>query len=255
MFIDTHCHLNLTEFSGQTKDVIDRAKLAQIQSIIVPGIDLETSLVAFQMSKNDSTIHATAGIHPNHVQNASLQNMNELTKLIPRNEIVAVGEIGLDYYRHQEMSSQQLQIFEQLLSIACQEAKPVIIHSRSATNDTLSMLNLFKPEGLRGVWHCFEGDWELASKLLDLGLLIGFTGNITYNLDDESIAEVIKNIPSDRILIETDSPFLAPVPHRGHQNEPAFVVEVARRIADIKGLTIEEVAEFTTSNAIKLFNL
>jgi TatD DNase family protein len=255
MYIDTHCHLNLAEFEGQTKEVIDRAKSAQVNSIVVPGIDLETSLIAFQMAKNDPTIHAAAGIHPNNIQNASLQNIDELTKLIPRNEIVAVGEIGLDYYRHQEMGSQQLQIFEQLLSIACQEAKPVIIHSRSAVDDTLSMLNLFKPEGLRGVWHCFEGDLELATKLLDLGFLLGFTGNITYNPDDESIIEVIKNIPNDRILIETDAPYLAPIPHRGQQNEPAFVVEVARRIADIKGLTIEEVASITSANAIKLFNL
>lgn len=255
MYIDTHCHLNLKEFIGQTKEVIDRARASQVQGIVVPGIDLETSLVAFQMAKEDSIIHAAAGIHPNYIQNASLQNIDELTKLIPRNEIVAVGEIGLDYYRHQEMSDQQLQIFEQLLSIACQEAKPVIIHSRSAIEDTLSMLNLFKAEGLRGVWHCYEGDWDLAAKLLDLGLHIGFTGNITYNPDDETIAEVIKNTPNERILIETDSPYLAPVPHRGSQNEPAYVIEVARRIADIKGLTIEQVASFTTTNAIKLFNL
>lgn len=255
MFIDTHCHLNLPEFELQLKDVIDRARKGGIQGIIVPGIDLETSLISFQMAKNDSLIHAAAGIHPNHIQNASLQNIDELTKLIPRNEIVAVGEIGLDYYRHQEMADQQMQIFEQLLSIACQEAKPVIVHSRSATNDTLSLLNLFKPEGLRGVWHCFEGDRELAAKILDLGFLIGFTGNITYNVDDETIIEVIKHIPSDRILIETDAPYLAPVPFRGQQNEPAFVSEVARRIADIKKVPIEQIAAETTENAIKLFNL
>ncbi len=255
MYIDTHCHLNLPEFIDDYKDVKQRAKQAEVNHVIVPGIDLETSLVAFQMAKEDSLIHAAAGIHPNNIQNASLQNIDELAKLIPRNEIVAVGEIGLDYYRHQELSVQQNQIFEQLLSIACQEAKPVIIHSRSATDDTLSILNLFKSEGIRGVWHCYEGDRELATKILDLGFCIGFTGNITYNLDDENIIEVIKQIPLENILIETDAPYLAPVPFRGQRNEPAFVVEIARRIADIRGLEIEAVAQATSNNAIKLFNL
>jgi TatD DNase family protein len=257
MYIDTHCHLNLSEFENEIKDIKATARKAGISNIIVPGVDLDSSLVGYYLAKDDSMIHAAVGFHPNYIQNATLQNIQEITQLIPKNEVVAIGEIGLDYYRHQDSAGQQVQIFEQMLSLSCQEAKPVIIHSRSAATDTLELLNLYKKDGLRGVWHCFEGDWELAEKVLDLGMYLGFCGNITYNDKNAKpdIYEVIKKAPLDKILIETDSPYLTPEPYRGQRNEPAFVVEIAREIGNLRNLTMEEIGLQTSANAVKLFNL
>jgi len=257
MYIDSHCHLNLPELENERQDILARAKQADISHVIIPGVDLDSSLIAFHLAKDDPMLYAAVGFHPNYVQNATLQNVQELAALMPKHEIVAIGEIGLDYYRHQDFASQQVQIFEQMLSLSCQEAKPVIIHSRSAAVDTLELLNLFKNEGVRGVWHCFDGDWELAAKVLDLGLYLGFCGNITYKdkATKPEIFEVIQKAPLDRILIETDAPYLTPEPYRGQRNEPAFVVEIARRIAALKEISIEDVGQQTSANATKLFNL
>ncbi|MFA4930342.1 MAG: TatD family hydrolase [Patescibacteria group bacterium] len=254
MYTDTHCHLNTIEFENDIKEIISRAKRAEVNQIIVPGIDLKSSKAAYTLAQNFDIISSAAGYHPNYIQTASIENLGELVELISKPEIVAVGEIGLDYYRQTTNVEEQRKIFQYLLSIASQEAKPAIIHSRAAEEDVLSILQVYKPDGLRGVWHCFEGDRALATRILDLGFYIGFTGNITYS-DHQDINEVIKNIPLDRILIETDAPYLTPTPYRGKKNEPAYVVEVARKIGDIKNIAIEVVAQTTTENAIKLFNL
>ncbi len=253
MFIDSHCHLNLAQYPD-IKDVIHRAQDAGLTHIINPGIDLVSSLAAFELTKKYNMVVAAAGFHPNNIESADIESLQTLAELIAKPEIVAVGEIGLDYYRNSNTIEMQRKIFQQLLSIASQEAKPVIIHARAAADDVLEILNLYRSEGIRGAWHCYEGGWDLAQRILDFGLYIGFTGNITYT-SDEKILETIRQVPLDKILIETDTPYLTPVPYRGQINEPAFVVEVARKIAELKNITIEEVGKITSENAIKLFNL
>ncbi len=253
MFIDSHCHINLAQYPD-IKDVIKRAKEANVTHVINPGIDLASSISAFEMAKSNDLIFAAAGVHPNNVDSASIENMQALAELIAHPEIVAVGEIGLDYHRNSNTIENQRKIFQQLISIASQEAKPIIVHARGASDDVMEILSLYKSEGIRGVWHCFEGDWGLAQRILDLGFYIGFTGSITYT-SDENILDTIRQTPIDRILLETDTPYLTPVPYRGQINEPSFVVEVARKISELKDMPIEEVGKNTSENAIKLFNL
>lgn len=252
MLIDTHCHLNLLE--GDTKDIIRDAVAAGVEKIIVPSIDVLSSKNALAMAKEYPEVYAAVGFHPNYLHTADLENIELINQLAVYPEVVAIGEIGLDFYREKDNTVEQTRIFEHFCSIATQEAKPVIVHSRAADDATLDILRLFQGDGLRGVWHCYQGDMGLAEKILNLGFYIGFTGSITFS-DDPEITEVIAQIPSDRILIETDAPYLAPIPHRGKTNQPAFLVEVARRAAAIRGLEIEKLAEITTANAVKLFNL
>ncbi|MFZ5391841.1 MAG: TatD family hydrolase [Patescibacteria group bacterium] len=253
MFIDSHCHINLAQYPD-IKDVIKRSKEANVTHVINPGIDLASSVSAFEMAKSNDLVFAAAGVHPNHVDSANIENMQALAELIANPEIVAVGEIGLDYHRNSNTIENQRKIFQQFISIAAQEAKPIIVHARGAADDVMEILSLYKSEGIRGVWHCFEGDWSLAQRILDLGFHLGFTGSITYT-SDENILETIRQTPIDRILLETDTPYLTPVPYRGQINEPSFVVEVARKISELKDMTIEEVGKNTSENAIKLFNL
>ncbi|MBU0647651.1 TatD family hydrolase [Patescibacteria group bacterium] len=253
-FIDTHSHLNLPEFSGEIKEVISRAKEAGLSHIIVPGIDLATSKLAYGLANEFDIIYPAAGFHPNHIQNADIASMEKIAELISKPEIVAIGEIGLDYYRNTTDPAEQRKIFQYLLSLASSEAKPVIIHSRASDDDVLEILNMYKSEKIRGVWHCFESSWETASRILDLGFYLGFTGNITYSKNEELI-EVVQKTPLEKIVIETDSPYLAPLPYRGQQNEPGYVVEVARKISEIKNAALEVIAQTTTENAVQLFNL
>lgn len=254
MYIDTHCHLNLPEFRNDLKETIKRAESAQVTHIIVPGIDLETSQLTYNMGRESSIVQAAVGLHPNNIKDANVDNLEAIAELASRPEVVAIGEIGLDYFRNTSLADEQRKTLQYLLSIAIEEAKPVLLHARAASDEMLEILRVYRPDGLRGVWHCFEGNWDLAKQILDIGFFIGLTGNITYS-DKEDVKEVITNAPLDQILIETDAPYLPPNPYRGQRNEPAFVVEVARKIAETKNITPEEVGEITSHNAIKLFNL
>lgn len=252
MFIDTHCHLNLLE--GDSKEIIKEAVAAGVEKIIVPGIDVPSSKKALSLAREFSEVSAAVGFHPNYLQTADLENIQQINDLVVYPEVVAVGEIGLDYYRQKDNRLEQTRIFEHYCSIASQEAKPVIIHSRAADEDTLDIIRLFKSDGIRGVWHCFQGDWELARKIIDLGFYLGFTGSISFT-GEPSILEVVAKVPVDKILIETDSPYLAPIPHRGKTNQPAYLTEVARYAAEIRNTDIIQLADQTTNNAMTLFNL
>jgi len=252
MLIDTHCHLNLLE--GDTKEIIKQAVAEGVEKIIVPGIDVPSSQNALAMAKEYPEVYAAVGFHPNYLHTADLENIEQINELAVHAEVVAIGEIGLDFYRQKDNTNEQTRVFEHFCSIATQEAKPVIVHSRAADEATLDILRLFKADGIRGVWHCYDGDWALAQKIIDIGFYLGFTGGITFTNDDSRL-EVIKKIPADKIIIETDSPYMAPIPHRGKTNQPAYLIEVARKVAELREITIEKVAEMTTANATKLFNL
>lgn len=253
MFIDTHAHLNFEAFKNDYRQVIDRAFRRDVRTIINVGSNLETSKKAVEMANKYSRgIYAAIGLHPIHVKDEEF-NESEFTKLAGDEKVVAIGETGLDYYYDRSTKDLQKEVFEKHLKLAQIVNKPVVLHSRDAGEDVLSVLMTQNPEP-KGVMHCFQGDWQYAKMILDMGMYISFTGLITFT-KNVSTYEVIQEAPLDRILIETDCPYLTSEPHRGKRNEPAYVIEVAKKIAEIKKITLEEVAERTTKNAIELFKL
>ncbi len=269
MLIDTHAHLNFKAFDKDWKQVIQRAFEKDTRGIINIGSDLKTSYKAVSIAEEyDKGIYAAVSIHPIHVgeirdfQPEADQSLvggveiEKLKKLAQHPKVVAIGETGLDYFHNKNTKEKQKELFVALLNLACRLDLPVIIHSRDAHKDTLEILKTesSKQSAISGVVHCFSGDIKQAQEILNLGFLISFTGNITYP-KTESLQEVVKDIPLDKIMVETDCPFLPPQKYRGQRNQPAYVVEIAKKIAEIKEISLGKVADTTTNNAKKLFKL
>lgn len=253
MYIDTHAHLNFDAFKNDYKEVIDRAFKADVRGIINVGSNLETSKKAIEIAEEyDEGVYAAIGLHPIHVKDEEFNEVIFL-KLAKNKKVVALGETGLDYYYDKSNKKLQREIFEKSLKISQAVSKPIILHSRDAGEDVLTVLMAQRPEP-KGVMHCFPGDWPYAKVILDMGLYISFTGLITFTKNMDTY-EVIREVPLERILIETDCPFMTPEPYRGKRNEPAFVIEVAKKIAEIKKISLEKVADQTSKNAIELFGL
>lgn len=252
MFIDTHSHLNFPQFKDDLEQVIQRAKKARVDRIIIVGSNSENSSLAISLSQKYNNLLATFGLHPSEVDLHWSKIMARFKKEVDPESIVAIGEIGLDYYSKDKLIKKEVQLeaLEVFVELANRLNLPLIFHCREAMDDFIEVLIRKKPE--KGVLHCFPGNKEEAKKILDLGLLISFTGLITFVSDFD---EVIKYTPLDKIMLETDCPYLAPEPHRGKRNEPAYVVEIARRIAEIKDISFYKVAEETTKNATRLFAL
>ncbi|MCL5410665.1 MAG: TatD family hydrolase [Patescibacteria group bacterium] len=261
MFVDTHAHLNFPEFKHEVSSVLGRAKSAGVEKIINVGVDIASSKISCDLARRYPEIYATIGLHPHSALDLNIETRGELTKLASQSKVVAIGEIGLDYYflkrssqfAHYPSREEQIFCFEQMLDLALELNLPVIIHNREAEADILAILKSYSGS-LRGVVHCFSGDDEFAEKLLDLNFAISFTGNITFK-NNQDLGEVIKKIPLGSLMVETDCPFLSPEPYRGKRNEPAYVVEVAKKIAEIKDLSLAEVEKETTKKACKLFGL
>lgn len=281
MIIDTHAHLDMKEFNSDRDEVIKRALEAGVEKIITVGVDLASSQKAVELSRKYGSVYAAVGIQPEEVDQYFDENKLkmdvrvELEKLA-RNKparrrggkVVALGECGLDYYHLQKESpseegnsliktekEKQKGIFRRQLGLAVLLDLPVIVHNREADEDVMGEILRYKEtKKLRGVFHCFTGPLDFARKIFDLGFLISFTGLITYPKNEE-LRKVVKEIPLDKMMVETDAPFLAPQSHRGQRNEPSFVVEVVKQIALIKGIDIEKVAEITTQNAQNLFRI
>jgi len=253
MYIDTHAHLNFEAFETDYREVIERAFAADIRAIINVGSNLKTSLEAIKIAEIfDKGIYTAVGLHPIHIKDEDFDS-NEFEKIAREEKVVALGETGLDYYYDRSTKERQKEIFRKILSIANKISKPVILHSRDAGDDVLSVLIEEKID-TKGVMHCFQGNWQYAKVVLDMGLYISFTGLITFTKNYETF-EVIKNAPLERMMIETDCPFMSPEPYRGKRNEPAYVIEVAKKIAEIKKLPLEKVAEQTSKNAKNLFRI
>ena len=253
MYIDTHAHLNFKAFEADYRDVIERALNTDVRVIINVGSNLKTSLEAIKIANiYDKGVYAAAGLHPIHIKDEDFDS-NEFEKIAADKKVVALGETGLDYYYDRSTKEQQKEIFRKVLSIANKISKPIILHSRDAGDDVLSVLIEEKID-TKGVMHCFAGDWQYAKVILDMGLYISFTGLITFTKNYETF-EVIENAPLERMMIETDCPYMSPEPYRGKRNEPAFVIEVAKKIAEIKKIPLEKVADQTSKNAIGLFGL
>ncbi|RLC40145.1 MAG: hydrolase TatD [Candidatus Nealsonbacteria bacterium] len=248
--IDTHAHLNFEDFDKDREEVIRRAFEGGIKAIINVGTNFESSKKSIELAERYENIYASVSLHPIDVEKEEF-NEEEWLKLAAHPKVVAIGETGFDFYHHSDRKKQK-EIFEKLIKIACKVEKPLILHSREADEEVLQILRENKLPSKRGVIHCFGRDYEVAKKFLDLGFLISYTGNITYNKER---AISVSEVPLDKIMVETDCPFMTPVPFRGRRNEPLYVKYIAQRIAEIKNITFEEVAEKTTKNAEKLFKI
>lgn len=255
---DTHCHLDFNAYDGDRSEVVGRAAAVGVAYILNPGIDLATSQAAVDLAAQFPAVYAAVGVHPNSSADFTLSHLESLRALSAGAKVVAVGEIGLDYYWDRSPRSSQLAVFEQQLALASDLCLPVIIHNREASADLLPVLEswiLGVPPALKqrpGVLHSFSASMDFAERALALGFCLGFTGPITYKKADE-LRAVAQAAPLDRVLVETDGPFLAPMPFRSQRNEPAYVIHIVRRLAEVKGLTEIEIASAATSNAKRLF--
>ncbi|MDC0612591.1 YchF/TatD family DNA exonuclease, partial [Vibrio sp.] len=241
MFIDSHCHLDkldYTELHNSVADVIQKARDVNVEHILSVGVTLDAFPSMMKLIEPFDNVSASCGIHPLDVESAfALDTFRQYCNL-PK--VVAVGETGLDYHYQPETAELQRLRFDQQVSVAVDVDKPLIIHTRNARQDTLDILRNGHAEKCGGVIHCFTEDMTFAEAAMDLGFYISISGIVTFKQATE-LKEVVKQLPLDRLLIETDSPYLAPVPHRGKQNQPGYVVEVAAYIAQLKGISIQQV--------------
>jgi TatD DNase family protein len=262
---DTHAHLDFPEFDDDRQQVIRRAQQAGLVLIINIGINLETSKRALEIAGANRDIYATIGFHPHDALEATPDAIEQLESLIAadgrQHKIVAIGEVGLDYYRDLSPRMKQQETFRAMIDLAARNGLPLVIHTRNAHGDTLSILDEMGfsagentlSEKPVGVFHCFSGDLAFAQEVLKRGFYISFTGNITYK--NSNLPGVARDVPLERTLLETDCPFLAPVPHRGKRSEPMMVLSVARALADVHGVPVEQVGEICTQGAHRLFNI
>ena len=255
MYIDTHAHLTFPEFQLDLSEVIRRAKEANVEAIVNIALDDDALARSVKIAEDyPDYVFTAAGIHPHEASEWKDSDYQRFKDLVKKHKLVAIGETGLDYHYKLSPIEQQQTVFRKFLQLAQELDLPAVIHSREASHDTLTIIREENRGKLKGVLHCFAGDMELGKAALDLGLYISFTGNITFP-KASSLREAAKEIPLDRLMIETDCPFLSPQEFRGKRNEPAYVVKVAEKIAEIKNLNTEEVAIATTRNARGLFKL
>ena len=252
--IDTHCHLDMISSETDMETTVNRAVAAGVAPIITVGIDLESSRKAVRLSNLYSDVFATVGIHPHNVQNVDDNTYNELERLSTASKVVAYGEIGLDYVKQYAPKSLQLEHYERQIDLAQKIRLPLVIHDREAHEDIIRILNQRGTFASQGVMHCFSGDWDYAKKVLDLGFLISIPGVVTFN-KAEVMQKVAKKVPLNRLILETDAPFLTPEPLRGRKNLPEYVLYTAQKIADLRNMSLEELVKATTENAQQLFKL
>lgn len=251
--VDTHAHLDMPDFSADLEEVLARAKDAGVGQVIAVGTDLASSERVVELARRRENLFAAVGVHPHEARRLDDQAFRRLADLARREKVVAIGEVGLDYYRDRSPRPLQREAFLRQLDLAGSLGLPVIIHCRQAHADLLEILRERGGE-VAGVCHCFSGSQEQARHLLDLGLHISFTGTVTFPNASE-VREVAGMVPLDRLLLETDCPYLAPQPCRGRRNEPAFLPHILRCLAELRGVDEGELASRTTANARRLFSL
>lgn len=256
MLVDSHAHIQGKEYAGETAAVIERARAAGVEQIIAVGGagDMSSNSEAVHLADAFANIYATVGMHPHDAKDVGPDELQKLKDLTLHPKVVAVGETGLDYYYDHSPREVQRRVFAQFIHMAHDTELPIVVHERDAAGDAADLLRSEGEGKLCGVIHCFTGNYEAARAYLDLGFYISFTGIITFkNADD--LRDVARRVPLERILVETDSPYLTPVPHRGKRNEPAYVRLVAATVANIKGVSLEDVAQVTTDNTRRLFRI
>jgi TatD DNase family protein len=251
--IDTHAHLNMNAFSDDRDAVIRQAEEAGLIGILDVGTDVPSSEAALRLAETCPVVFAAAGIHPHEAAKASPEDFQKLAGLWSHPRIVAVGEIGLDYHYDFSPRDVQKKVFRRQLDAALQLGKPVIGHVREAMDDALAVIDSVSQESWTGVFHCFGGNADDARAVLKRGFLISFTGVVTFH--NYNGRDVVRSVPADRLLLETDAPYMTPVPLRGKRNEPAFVGRTLEALAEMRGEDPQILAETTTANAIRLFGL
>jgi TatD DNase family protein len=254
--IDTHCHIQTAEFAADVDEVLTRADTAGVTTLIVVGGagELSTNDDALTLAEKHLNLYATVGMHPHDAKDVSEEDMTGLKELTRHDRVVAVGETGLDFYYDHSPRHVQINMFGRFIALALETQLPIVVHNRDSDREVADMIRVHGQGDLRGVIHCFTGDHDAAREFLDLGFYLSFSGILTFK-NATTLREVAKWVPLDRILVETDSPYLAPVPHRGRRNEPAYVRFVAETLAQVKGLPVEDIAGATSRNAAALFGI
>lgn len=251
-YFESHAHLYFDDYDNDREELIEQLLSSEIEGILNAGVDLKTSEQCIKLSDRYERIYAACGFHPNDVAEHDIKDLEILKTLIQHPKVVAIGETGIDLYRHKAPLELQRKFFIRQLEIALENDIPVIVHSRSADEQTLDVIDQVSKK-YTGVFHCYAGNVDNAMKLIEKGFYISFTGNITYKNNDRE--DVVRQIPLDNILLETDSPFLTPVPFRGKRNDPGKLKFIAEKIAQIKDITVEKVAQVTTESSKKLFKI
>lgn len=259
---DTHCHLNLDDFSGDLPAVLQRAEQAGVDFILIPGIDLETSRLAVELAEKHKNVFAAVGFHPNEAEKWNETSIHNLRRLASHPKVRAVGEIGLDYYRNDVEKDLQKMVLYTQLNLAAELDLPVILHNRQASDDLYPLLldrckdlenSPQKHIRLPGVLHAFSQAHPLLKQIIEAGFYFGLGGPVTFK-NNKFLPQLVTSIPINRVLLETDAPYLSPHPYRGHRNEPANIQYIAAKIASLWALDIHEVAEITYNNAARLFS-
>lgn len=260
MLIDSHAHVDLATFDRDREQVLARAWQGGVRAIVNVGLDVESSQASLEMAKNYDDVFSTVGFHPHEASKMDNGDLETLAELAQDERVVAVGEIGLDFYRNLSSRRSQEAVFKKQLDLAIELGLPVVVHSRNAHREVFKILSAWVKSTLsvgrlwRGVIHCFSGDVELAQRYIDIGFCISLAGSVTYPSAGE-LVQVAREIPLDRLLLETDAPFLAPQAYRGKRNEPAYVALIAEKVAQVRGVPRERVAEAAARNTISLFKL
>lgn len=253
MLVDTHAHIDDVKYDEDRDEMVVRAKEYGVTRIITMGDTMVSSSNAIKLAEKYDCVYAGAGVHPQEALSLMPGDYDTLAQWMTHPKVKVLGEIGLDYYYENASREKQQEIFIRQLDVARQMHMPVSIHDRDAHGDTMAILKK-EGRGLTGSIHCFSGSYEMAKELLKMGWFLGVDGPLTFK-NAAKLPEIIAKIPLERLLLETDSPYLAPVPKRGRRNEPAYVKYIAEKVAEVRGISFEEVASQTTQNAINVFNL
>ncbi|MBI1807619.1 MAG: TatD family hydrolase [Ignavibacteria bacterium] len=268
MFTDSHAHLFFKDFQDDLDDVIQRAQDAGVEYIVNPGTDLTTSRQSIELAEKYEMVYACVGFHPHDASKADDESLKEIERLSTHPKVVAIGEIGLDYHYNFSPPENQREVFTRQIEIAQRRNLPIVIHSREAEEDTLRIVEAMMKnqpnwrvndgELPKGVFHCFPGDVAMAKKIIDWGFYISFPGPVTFGNKPNkpnSMVDVATTISMEHILLETDSPYLTPAPHRGKRNEPANIPHIAKKIAELQGLSVEDVGRTSNFGVHKLFGI
>ena len=254
MLIDSHAHLEMPEFRKDLDEVVQRAKEAGVEYIFTVGTERKDWNRALEIARRYPSVYAILGVHPHNAQEIDGHTYGVLTKLCQDERVRAYGEIGLDFYRNLSPREIQLKRFREQIGLARELRLPIVIHDRDAHQETLEILKSEKAGELGGIIHCFSGDYRMAKECIDMGFVISVPGSITFK-NAEPFQDIIRRLPLESLLVETDAPYLTPVPFRGKRNEPSYVRYTAQKVAELRGVPFEEVAKVTTANALRVYGL
>ena len=254
-YVDSHCHLNIDFYENDLEEVANRAFNENVKLILTIGTNLKDSINCIKVAEKFDFVYATVGWHPHDTKNINgFKDILEIMKLAKENKkVVGIGEIGLDFFKNYSPHDVQEKYFRMQINVARELNLPIIIHDRNAHEKVYKILKEEKAHEVGGVFHCYSGDYEFAKKIFDINFIVSFPGTITFKKNKQKAADLIKKIPLDKFLTETDAPFLTPEPYRGKRNEPAYVKYVVKKIAEVKGLNEEEVCEAVIKNMKVLF--